>query len=72
MGPVRITAIAVIIAGVLAVAYGGFTYTSENTAAKLGPVEIKVEENHRVNIPLWAGFAAIVAGGMVLIGMPRK
>lgn len=72
MGPARIAAIAVIVAGLLAVIYGGFSYTSENTAAKLGPVEIKVEQKNRVNIPLWAGIAAILAGGMVLIGTPRK
>ena len=72
MGPARIAAIAVIVAGFLAVIYGGFSYTSENTAAKIGQVEIKVEEKNRVNIPLWAGIAAILAGGMVLIGTSRK
>ena len=72
MGPARIAAIAVIVAGLLAVVYGGFSYTSENTAAKIGPVEIKVQEKNRVNIPLWAGIAAILVGGMVLIGTPRK
>lgn len=72
MGTVRIAAIAIIIAGVLALLYGGFSYTRESTAAKLGPLELKVEEKNRVNIPMWAGVAAIVAGGLVLVGAGRK
>ncbi|MBL8302435.1 MAG: hypothetical protein JNM26_06650 [Ideonella sp.] len=72
MGAVRIAAIAIIIAGVLALLYGGFSYTRETTAAKLGPLELKVEEKNRVNIPMWAGVAAIVAGGLVLVGAGRK
>lgn len=72
MATVRIVALAVIVAGVLGLLYGGFTYTTEQTAAKLGPLELKVEEKNRVNVPIWAGVAAIVAGGLVLIGAARK
>ncbi len=55
-----------IVAGVLAVVMGGFSYTQEREAADIGPVEIQVEEQKRVNIPLWAGAAGIVAGAVVL------
>jgi hypothetical protein len=72
MGPVRMAAIAVIVAGVLALLYGGFSYTTEKTAAKLGPLELKVEDKNRVNIPMWAGIAAVVAGALVLVGTARK
>lgn len=72
MATVRIVALAVIVAGVLGLLYGGFSYTTEQTAAKLGPLELKVEEKNRVNVPIWAGVAAIVAGGLVLIGAARK
>jgi hypothetical protein len=72
MGTVRIAAIAIMVAGVIALLYGGFSYTTENTAVKLGPLELKVEEKNRVNVPVWAGVAAIVAGGLVLIGSGRK
>lgn len=72
MGTVRIVALAVIVAGVLGLLYGGFSYTTEQTAAKLGPLELKVEEKNRINVPVWAGVAAIVAGGLVLIGAARK
>lgn len=72
MGTVRAVALAVIVAGVLALVYGGFSYTTENTAAKLGPLELKVEQKNRVNVPVWAGIAAIAAGGLVLVGVGRK
>ena len=72
MGALRITAVVVIVAGILALVYGGFSYTKEDTAAKLGPIELKVEQKKTVNIPMWAGIAAIVGGGLVLVGMGRK
>lgn len=72
MGTVRIMAMLVIVAGLLGLLYGGFTYTTEQTAAKLGPLELKVEEKNRVHVPIWAGVAAIVAGGLVLVGASRK
>ena len=72
MNGLRMTAIAIMIAGVLALAYGGFSYTKDTTALKLGPVELKVQERKTINIPLWAGVAAIVAGGLMLVVGGRK
>ncbi|MFY9514060.1 MAG: hypothetical protein WAQ05_24110, partial [Rubrivivax sp.] len=72
MATVRLVAILAIVAGVLGLIYGGFSYTQEKTAAKLGPVELKVEETKNINVPVWAGVAAVVAGGLVLIGTARK
>lgn len=72
MGGIRWVGVILIAAGVLALVYGGFSYTKENTAAKLGPIELKVEETKRVNVPMWAGVAAIVLGGVVLLGAGRK
>jgi uncharacterized membrane protein YidH (DUF202 family) len=72
MNALRIAAIALILGGVLALAYGGFSYTDERTAMKLGPVELKVEEKKNVSIPMWAGIAAIVAGGLVLLAGGRR
>lgn len=72
MNAVRMAGIALIIAGVLALVYGGFSYTKGNTAVKLGPVELNVKQQERVNVPLWAGVAAIVGGGLLLLGGSRK
>lgn len=65
----RIIAIVLIAAGVLGLVYGGFSYTKESTAAQIGPLELKVQEKETVNIPLWAGIAAIAAGaGLLFVG----
>ena len=63
MGATRIAAILLVIAGALALAYGGFTYTKQSTAVSLGPIELNVKEKKTVNIPVWAGIAALVIGG---------
>lgn len=72
MNTARIAAIAAIVIGALGLAYGGFSYTKEETAAKVGPLELKVEEKRNVNVPVWAGIAAILAGGVVLLVTARK
>ncbi|HET9978529.1 MAG TPA: hypothetical protein VFQ20_13910 [Burkholderiaceae bacterium] len=72
MNGIRSVALALIVAGVLALAYGGFSYTKDSTAVKLGPVELSVKEKKTVNIPMWAGVGAIVAGGLLLLTGARK
>jgi hypothetical protein len=67
MNAIRLAAIALIVAGVLALAYGGFSYTKETHQAKLGPIELSVSEKQNVNIPLWGGIAAVVGGGLLLV-----
>ena len=63
----KIVAILLIVAGVLALVYGGFSYTRDKTAVKLGPLELSVKEKETVNVPVWAGVGAIVAGGLLLV-----
>ena len=73
MNATRIVGLLLLIAGALAVAYGGFSYTKETTAVKLGPVELSVKEQERVNVPLWAGIGAIVVGGvLIFVGGKRS
>lgn len=71
MSSLRVAAIVLLIAGVLGVAYGGFSYTKDTHDVKLGPVELAVKEKERVNIPLWVGIAAVAVGG-ILLGMGGK
>lgn len=67
----KLAGIALIVLGILAVVYGGFWYTKDETKAEIGPITVKVEEKNRVNVPLWAGIAAIV-GGAVVVTMDRR
>ena len=67
MNGTRIVAIVLIVAGALMLGYGGFSYTKEETAAKLGPLELSVKEKKTVNFPVWVGVGAIVVGGLLLV-----
>ena len=62
----RIAALVLIVAGLLGLVYGSFSYTRDKTAIKLGPLELSVKEKETVNVPVWAGVGAIVAGGLLL------
>jgi hypothetical protein len=59
-------AILLILAGALALAYGGFSYTKETHNADVGPIHLSVNEKQRVSVPVWAGVGAIVLGGLLL------
>ena len=67
MNPIKLVALALILAGILGLAYGGFSYTKDTTVVKLGPLEISAKEKQMINVPLWAGVGAIVVGGLLLV-----
>lgn len=71
MSALKIVAIVLIVAGIAGIVYGKFTYTKATHEAKLGPIDLSVKEKQTVNIPLWAGIAAIVAGGL-LLAVPKR
>ena len=70
MNVVKIIGIALIVLGALGLAYGSFSYTRETHEAKVGPIELSVKDKQTVNIPVWAGVGAIVAGAALLL-FPR-
>jgi hypothetical protein len=72
MGAVKIMAIVLIIAGLLGLVYGQFSYTRETQEAKLGPLELTVKDTETINVPVWAGVTAVAAGGALLLFASRK
>jgi len=67
MNPVKVIAIVLVIAGILGLAYGGFSYTKDTNVVKLGPLELSAKEKQTVNVPMWTGVGAIVVGGLLLV-----
>ncbi|MDZ7589888.1 MAG: hypothetical protein U5L05_04185 [Rubrivivax sp.] len=67
MNAIRLTALALIVAGALGLAYGSFSFTRETHEAQIGPLSLSVQEKETVNVPLWAGIGAIVAGAALLL-----
>jgi multidrug transporter EmrE-like cation transporter len=72
MSPIRMAGIVLIVAGALALAYGGFSFTKETHKAEIGPLKLSVQEKEQVNVPQWAGIAAIVAGVVMLVVGTKK
>jgi TRAP-type C4-dicarboxylate transport system permease small subunit len=72
MNAARIAAIVLIIAGLLGLVYGSFSYTKETHKAQLGSLELSVKDKETVNVPLWASVGAIAIGGVLLIFGGRK
>ncbi|PRC90821.1 hypothetical protein [Solimicrobium silvestre] len=66
MNLVKMMAVALIVAGVLGLVYGGFSYTKETHDVKIGTFELSLNEKQTINIPIWAGVGAIAIGGFLL------
>jgi len=63
----RMIAVVLLAVGVLALVYGGFSYTRQTHDARVGPLEISVSEKQRVNVPVWAGVVLVAAGAGLLL-----
>ena len=58
--------IVLIVLGVLALAYRGFTYTHEKKVVDLGPIQASRKETNTVPLPPILGVFAIIGGGVLL------
>jgi TRAP-type C4-dicarboxylate transport system permease small subunit len=67
----RIIAIVLVALGILALVYGGFTYTKDTHEASIGPLDLSITEKERVNVPVWAGVVFIVIGAGLLLKAKR-
>ncbi len=72
MSVVKVVAIALIVLGILGLVYGSFSYTKESHDVKLGPIELSIKDKETVNVPIWIGVGAIVAGGLLLLFGNKK
>jgi hypothetical protein len=72
MNPIKLVGAVLIAAGVLGLLYGGFSYTKDTHDIKVGPIEFSVKEKESVNVPVWAGVGAIVAGAALLLFGGKK
>ena len=67
MNSTKMAALVLIVAGALALAYGGFTYTKDTHEADIGPIHMSVDEKEHVSVPVWAGVGALVLGGVLFL-----
>lgn len=72
MSSLKIAAIVLIAAGVLGLLYGSFSYTSATHTAEVGSLKLSVKDRKTVNVPVWAGIAGVVTGGLMLVASRRR
>lgn len=72
MNTPKLTGIILIVLGCLGLAYGGFSYTRETSAVKLGSLELKVQEKETVSVPIILSGAAVALGIFLLVAAGRK
>lgn len=69
----KLAGVVLVVAGVLALVFGGFSYTKDKRDLKLGPIELSVKQDERVQLPVWVGVGAIGLGVvLLLVGGRRK
>lgn len=72
MHPIKITGIVLVIAGIVFLAFGSFSYPKKSEQIKLGSVELSVTENKTINIPTWLGAGVLIAGFLLLFAGNKK
>jgi drug/metabolite transporter (DMT)-like permease len=71
MKPVPLLAIILIVIGVIALAYGGFNFTTKEKVAEIGPLKVEKNKTHSVPLSPILGALALV-GGVALLVVGRR
>ena len=72
MKPISIVGVALIVLGVVALAYQGFTYTTRETVIDIGPLKATTERQKTLPLPPIVGGLALVGGIVLLVAGSRK
>lgn len=72
MSAAKLIGLLLIVAGILSLIYGGFTYTRHTSTADVGPLHVSVQHRQTVAVPIWAGIGVIVLGGLVIAMDARR
>jgi len=63
--------VVLIVVGIIALAYQGFTYTTPKKAVDVGPIHVTKDEKHTVPLPPIVGTLALL-GGIVVLAVDRR
>jgi uncharacterized membrane protein len=72
MKSITLIGILLVILGVLALAYQGFTYTHREKVLDVGPIHATVEKHDRIPLPPILGGLVLVGGVALLVVGARK
>ena len=68
----KIVGILLIVLGIIALIFGGISYTREETLVDLGPIQAKTETRETIPLPPILGALALVGGVVLLVADSRK
>lgn len=71
MAPARLVGTILVIVGIVALVWGGISWTREETIVDLGPIEATAETRETIPLPPVLGGIALVAG-IVLLVLPAR
>jgi len=71
MSGIKMLGIVLIAVGILGLAYRGFSYTKETHEAKIGSLELSLNEKQTFSIPVWIGVGTLMAGAFLLL-LPKQ
>jgi len=63
--------VALVVLGVMALAYQGFSYTVPKKAVDMGPIHVTKDEKHTVPLPPILGALALI-GGIAVLAVDRR
>jgi UDP-N-acetylmuramyl pentapeptide phosphotransferase/UDP-N-acetylglucosamine-1-phosphate transferase len=67
----KIFGIALIVVGLVALAFGGISWTKREKIVDIGPIHAEAEKQHTIPLPPVFGGVAVVAG-IALIAVSRR
>jgi len=68
----RTIGIVLLVAGVLALVYGGISYNRSGTVMEMGSLHVTATEQKKVTIPVVAGVVVLIGGAVLLVSDKRR
>jgi hypothetical protein len=70
---VRVLGVVLVVAGLIALLAGGFSFTRRREVVRMGPISASVKETQRYPVARWAGGAMLLLGiGLVVAGGRKR
>jgi uncharacterized membrane protein YidH (DUF202 family) len=68
----KILGVILIVLGVIALAYGGITYTTREKIVDIGPIEAHADRERTIPLPPVLGAIALVGGIVLMVAASRR
>ncbi len=72
MKPIGIVGLVLIVIGIIALAYGGFSYTKREKIIDAGPLQVSADKEKTVPLPPILGGLCLVGGVVLLVAGGKK